>query len=376
MQLYDRSKETGWSPSQKRWLVRWRDGDYRQRKQAFGYKAEAVGFMEQLAGRSKLRDQNRTVEDQWKTWRAIRNTRSPGHQANIDGTWRTHVQPEWGGVRLADLRHSAVAEWVTQLEIDQSTGVAARALDMLTSMCGIAIRDNVIDRNPCDGIVIKPAQGREQIILTREQLDTVAEVMAPYGLAVRVLGLTGMRWGELAGLQVRDLDAKRRRIHIRRHVTEVGGVLDTVDGTKTGARRTVTAPKTLIDELAKQAKGRMPTDPLVPATRGGILRHSAVYRHWRKHVNAPPAKAKPKGKTGPQKVGGMGLDAHIHDLRHTAASLLIQAGADVKVLQRQLGHKSATLTLDLYGHMMDDSMDGLSDAMDRLSPASVASLED
>ncbi|MEL4357020.1 MULTISPECIES: tyrosine-type recombinase/integrase [unclassified Luteococcus] len=372
MQLYDRSKEAGWSPNQKRWLVRWRDGDCRQRKQAFAYKTEATGFMEQLAGKTKLRDQNRTVEDQWKTWRAIRNTRSPGHQANLDSTWALHVEPEWGAVRLTDLRHSVVAEWATQLEIDQSPGVASRSLDMLSSLCAIAIRDNVIDRNPCDDISVTMPEGREQIILTREQLDQVADAMNPYSLAIRTLGLTGMRWGELAGLQVRDLDVKRRRIHIRRHVTEVGGVLDTVEGTKTGPRRTITAPKTLLDELAEKAKGRMPTDPLVPATRGGTLRHSAVYRHWRKHVNAKPAPPKPKGKTGPQKVGGLGLDVHIHDLRHTAASLLIQAGADVKVLQRQLGHKSATLTLDLYGHLMEDSMDGLSDAMDRLSPAEPA----
>jgi integrase len=53
-----------------------------------------------------------------------------------------------------------------------------------------------------------------------------------------------------------------------------------------------------------------------------------------------------------------------HALRHTAASLAIAAGADVKVVQQMLGHKSATMTLDLYGHLFPDRLDTVADAMD------------
>ena len=53
-----------------------------------------------------------------------------------------------------------------------------------------------------------------------------------------------------------------------------------------------------------------------------------------------------------------------HSLRHTAASLAIAAGADVKVVQQMLGHKSATMTLDLYGHLFPDRLDTVADAMD------------
>jgi integrase len=54
-----------------------------------------------------------------------------------------------------------------------------------------------------------------------------------------------------------------------------------------------------------------------------------------------------------------------HGQRHTAASLAIAAGADVKVVQQMLGHKSATMTLDLYGHLFDDRLDEVADALDR-----------
>jgi integrase len=61
-------------------------------------------------------------------------------------------------------------------------------------------------------------------------------------------------------------------------------------------------------------------------------------------------------------IGMAGL--HPHELRHTAASLAIASGANVKVVQQMLGHKSATMTLDLYGHLFGDQLDEVADAMD------------
>ncbi|MHB8188622.1 MAG: tyrosine-type recombinase/integrase, partial [Dermatophilaceae bacterium] len=55
---------------------------------------------------------------------------------------------------------------------------------------------------------------------------------------------------------------------------------------------------------------------------------------------------------------------HPHELRHTAASLAIASGANVKVVQQMLGHKSATMTLDLYGHLFEDQLDEVADALD------------
>jgi len=57
-------------------------------------------------------------------------------------------------------------------------------------------------------------------------------------------------------------------------------------------------------------------------------------------------------------------DLRPHDLRHTAASLAIAAGADVKVVQQMLGHASAAMTLDQYGHLFTDRLDEVADALD------------
>ena len=95
--------------------------------------------------------------------------------------------------------------------------------------------------------------------------------------------------------------------------------------------------------------GGAPTVSSSPPQRGGPLRSSA----WRRTVWTPASNQ-------------AGIDdLRIHDLRHTAASLMISSGASIKAVQRQLGHASATMTLDLYGHLYDDDLDALADALDR-----------
>lgn len=76
-----------------------------------------------------------------------------------------------------------------------------------------------------------------------------------------------------------------------------------------------------------------------------------------------------------QAVKEVGLTGVVpHGLRHTAASSAISAGADIKVVQRMLGHKTATLTLDLYGHLFPDDLDAVADGMDRGARAAADSL--
>ncbi len=63
---------------------------------------------------------------------------------------------------------------------------------------------------------------------------------------------------------------------------------------------------------------------------------------------------------------------HPHELRHTAASLAIASGADIKIVQQMLGHKSAVMTLDQYGHLFGDRLDIVADAMDAARASALA----
>lgn len=116
-----------------------------------------------------------------------------------------------------------------------------------------------------------------------------------------------------------------------------------------------------VRELARgiaHVAGKTRDDLVFPGMKGGALR-VRVFRRA-----AFDAAAEAIG------VGGM----HPHELRHTAASLAIASRADVKVLQQMLGHKSAPMTLDLYGHLFPDRLDEVADALDAAARADVSPL--
>ncbi|MFC7328054.1 tyrosine-type recombinase/integrase [Marinactinospora rubrisoli] len=102
-----------------------------------------------------------------------------------------------------------------------------------------------------------------------------------------------------------------------------------------------------------------PDDALLFTTqRGARIR----LRNWRNREFGRAVKA--------AGLGGLGLTPH--KLRHTAASLAIAAGADVKVVQTMLGHATATMTLDLYGHLFPDRLDEVAEAMDAARVKAIA----
>jgi integrase len=261
---------------------------------------------------------------------------------------RAHVLPRWGDAKLADVTHEQVAAWVAQL---RSTGLAAstvrQAHRVLSLVLALAVRDGRLARNPADGVPLpRPAKG-EQLLLTHPQLESFADAAGRDRLVILFLGYTGVRYGEMAALRVRNLDLLKRRALIAEAVADVNGraVFDTP---KNHQRRTVPVPRFLVDELAAHIAGKDPDDYVFAAEKGGVLH----LRNFRRKSFDPAVRT-------------MGLDGLTpHALRHTAASLAIAAGANVKVVQTMLGHKSATMTLDRYGHLFADQLDQVADAMD------------
>jgi integrase len=162
---------------------------------------------------------------------------------------------------------------------------------------------------------------------------------------------TGLRWGELAGLHVADIDMLRRRISVHRNAVNVGGQI--VVGTpKTHAQRSVVFPRFLVEPLAGacERKGR---DGVVFPNRFGYYATPPGVSTW---FSGAVARCMAADDQFPRVT--------VHDLRHTAASLAISAGANVKVVQQKLGHASAAMTLDVYADLFSDDLGAVADAHD------------
>jgi integrase len=173
---------------------------------------------------------------------------------------------------------------------------------------------------------------------------------------VLFLAYTGLRWGEMAALRVRQVDFLRRRVLVAESVTPLSGVM-TFGSAKGLERRGVPLPRFLIEDLSRHVAGRKPDDLVFIGGRGAVMRSQTFQRAALTEAAA--------------ELGIPGF--HPHELRHTAASLAIASGADIKIVQQMLGHKSATMTLDQYGHLLGDRLDVVVDAMGAARTSALAS---
>jgi integrase len=149
---------------------------------------------------------------------------------------------------------------------------------------------------------------------------------------IHFLSYTGLRWGEASALRVCDLDLMRRRAHVEQAMAEVNG--KAVLGTpKDHERREVPMPPFLVEMLVTLVAGRAPDALVFPAQDGVSFLRSGNFRN--RVFDAAAVRA------------GVG-DVTPHGLRHTAASLAVQAGASVVMVQRMLGHSSPTVTFSCH----------------------------
>jgi integrase len=168
------------------------------------------------------------------------------------------------------------------------------------------------------------------------------------GDIVRFLAFTGLRWGELAGLQVRDFDVASKRLRVRRAMVEVGGTF-VQTGTKTHRVRAIPLVSILVPILMRKAAGKEPQAFLFSTSTGTPIRNT----NFRRSV---------KWTETTRRIGFEGL--RIHDLRHTAASLMIASGATVVDTQAVLGHSNSHTTLTFYAHLFKDRLDDVSLRLD------------
>ena len=162
-----------------------------------------------------------------------------------------------------------------------------------------------------------------------------------YRDVVPMLALAGLRWGELAGLQVGDrVSVPGPGLRLRRAVlASGGGGALYVDTLKNNRSRTVPLVVDLVPIVDRWSEGKTPDAWLFSAPGGGPLRES----NWKRSVGWSAATARP---------GSTGSGSMICGIRRRR----LCAGADPKVVQRVLGHATASMTMDLYGHLVDGNL--------------------
>ena len=354
-----------------KWQARIKGSDGSRRGQSFRTKADAERWEREqirMAEQGRLppvlsgRESVASVGDKWIATLDLA-VYKPSTINGYVGLWKRIVCPRWGSVPLTNIQPADVREWFLSMT-GESSDPSKKQLSLsrrkqshqvLAMILDQAIREGKLITNPARwdavGKVALPKVNmpKEHRYLNPEDLLELVNACKEYGPFVYFLATTGVRFGEARALMVGDIAMTSNKLRISKSVTEINGHL--VKGTpKNGESRTLILPDITLNRIKPLLIGKNSEDLVFTGPQGKAIRH-ANFRH---RVWVPAL-----GVTGNQ-----GL--RIHDLRHTAASLAIKSGANVKVVQNMLGHKSAQMTLDRYAGLFESDQVDVARRMDQV----------
>lgn len=364
----------------KRWQADWTSADGVRHRKRFGTKREAEHFLQSTIQsiRSgtyvdpKLASKT-TVDQLYLEWidriRTVgatgRKPASPKTADNYRRFYENYVYPRWGATKLTNVTYDDTAAWIASLT-GRDGGPAGtttrREVGLLFGrLMGFAVKRRLLAANPtkdplgATDYIPSKRSIREHVYLTMPQLVSLALASGEYSLLVMLAGTCGLRWGEITALTTDDVKlGLRPTLAVTKAYTEVSGTL-ILGPTKGGEKRIVPIPRVVADRIAGILEVRPSGQRLFSTPRDSVLRNSTWTRRYYKPAIASVSAT---DDAFPQPT--------FHDLRHTAVSLAISAGANVKVVQRIAGHASATMTLDTYAGLFDDD---LHDSASRLNEA-------
>lgn len=262
---------------------------------------------------------------------------------------RVHILPRFGKMPVSSVTPVQIDRFLSDVATTRSVRTAAKIRTTVRGLFRFAVRTRRVRTSPAADVALPRPDSRTGKVVEFEPftlpvLMAVVESQRPtagrYADLSLVLALTGVRMGELRGLRVRDVvDVPYPAFVVRRSLPQSGrnGRIIERSTTKSGRTRVVPLSELVQPVVAEWSEGREPDDLLFPAPEGGYLRSS----NWRRLV----------------RWDATSLGRRPHDLRHTAASLWIAAGVDIKTVASWLGHSTAKLTLDTYGHLMGTDAD-------------------
>lgn len=251
----------------------------------------------------------------------------------------THLLPTFGKRKLTSISNNEIGQWIAR-SVTNGTGLTAirQSHGVLRQILKAAVLDGRLNRNPAEGVSIPRVKSREKQALSLEQLRALARECGEFEALVLFAGTTGLRWGEIAALQCKDVSLLNRSVLVSKAYSSGLKGEKVLGSTKTHQDRTVPLTKEIVSVLGGLIEKKNPESHLFQMPGMGSLEYNNfMTRYFRPAVN---------------RAGLVGVG--FHSLRHTTASLLISQGTPITTVSKILGHASTQMTLDVYGHLYED----------------------
>lgn len=320
------------------WRGLYRDGNRKTRSAGtYPHERKALLMAEAKEGESRLpgwrdpRAASRKWGDWADEWWDKRNV-APGTLRRDRSHMNNHIIPKWEKTALADITRHDIKAWAATLAKDGlGESSVYRVVSVFAASLAAAVDAEILASNPA--YRLKLPNGEKDVVrfFTRAQVDSFIErtdAVADRTLIGLMAGC-GLRWGEANGL-------RRRRYDPQRHMIRVAEVWDTRtkqmrDYPKGRKVRDVPVPGWVADLMDEQTRG--------VGEEERVLDLPPAW--WRKHVWVP-----------------LNTGGRVYDLRHTYASLLLQAGIPIAEVSRLMGHSSISIT-ERYAHLADQPFDAV-----------------
>lgn len=324
-----------------------------------------------------------TLREWKKVWWDTRVVEPTSHASDVGRMER--ILDEFGDYPLAGLTAMPIQAWAKRmLKAGSAPGTVAKYVHLLSAAMSAAVLARKIQENPCRYVTLPPASPGRETFLSHDQVDAVdvhltdpkgdGSLILPDGTVAYTLAYTGLRWGELVGLHLGRVDFLRRQIEVVDVAVQVSYDFYLKEYPKGQSRRWVPLPQHLLERLSLHVKNHPPAPCGLPVgslagkphrnCSGLVFVTSDAGRHRR--VGLPMSRqAYLRERFRPAAVrAGLPADVRVHDLRHTCASWLVQAGVPVREVQQILGHKSITTT-ERYSHLAPDAGERSRAALER-----------
>lgn len=326
----------------------------------------AAALRDRDAGLPTLNEQT-TVAEFLARWleQSVKSRNRPATVEGYASHVRVHLVPALGNVRLARLTPDDVERFMAKkLAGGLSASTVTRIRATLRRALSLALKQGLVARNVAalaDPPRVKPRQFDS---LTVEQARAFLEAVRGHRLeALFVVAIaTGLRQGELLGLQWDDVDFEGQRLAVRRALQRLGGVATFVEPKTARSRRTIALPPVALAQLLSQQARHAQTAGEYKG-EGRWNPFGLVFPS----VDGTPLDAPNVTHTFQKVLREAGLPrVRFHDLRHTCASLLLAQGANMRVIMEQLGHSQISLTMNTYSHVMPEAMQDAAERMERI----------
>lgn len=344
-----------------------------RRKRRYFYGASQLDVSDQLlkarSDRSKglpINLERQTVEEFLKRW--LETTLKPNAKPRSFESFETivnlHIVPTIGRVRLDRVAPQHVAGMLDKLrKADFSPQTIVNVRTVLRAALNQALKWGLVARNAA-ALVDPPRIPRPKIhTLSSEDARRFLE-MAKGGRfeAVYVIALNlGMRRGEILGLRWCDVDSEQRLLRLNQALQRLKGGLQITELKTERSRRVIAMPDSVVRALrgrrARQAQERLAsglrwqdTELVFTMANGAPIEPITLHRDFKRLLS----------------TAKLPTAMRFHDLRHSAASLLLAEGVHLRVIMELLGHSSISLTANTYSHVMPAAMREVADKMQTL----------